>query len=81
MPIPNSLLPQLRRFGIALDTWHDDWIEKFMVNSQVGNYPHKGVGLHFHFAKLFLSSRAFRGAWHESSAHYDLSLDLQSPLT
>jgi hypothetical protein len=62
MPVPPSKLAQLRRFSIALDTWYADWSDSFGPNARVGNYPAKGVGLHFHFAKLYLCSHAFRGA-------------------
>ncbi|RLL96985.1 hypothetical protein CFD26_101531 [Aspergillus turcosus] len=61
-PVAPQMLPQLRRYSIALDTWHADWNESFVSNRNVGNYPQKGVGLHFHFAKLYLCSHAFRGA-------------------
>lgn len=53
--------PVLRRCMIALDTWRADWNEKFGRHIHVGEYPRKGVGLHFHFAKLYLCSHAFRG--------------------
>ncbi|KAL2811866.1 hypothetical protein BJX63DRAFT_443843, partial [Aspergillus granulosus] len=61
-PLPPTRLAQLRRFSIALDTWYADWSDQFGPNVNVGNYPAKGVGLHFHFAKLYLCSHAFRGA-------------------
>ncbi|KJK74958.1 hypothetical protein H634G_09792 [Metarhizium anisopliae BRIP 53293] len=60
-PVSPSQMPQLRRFAIALDTWHADWRERFRPHEKVGNYPAKGVGLHFNFAKLYLCSHAFRG--------------------
>ncbi|KAL4872786.1 hypothetical protein BDV12DRAFT_126325 [Aspergillus spectabilis] len=60
-PVPIQKLPQLRRCLIALDTWYADWNETFSLNQNVGNYPQKGVGVHFHFAKLYLCSHAFRG--------------------
>lgn len=59
--IPPQTIPQLRRYSIALDTWFADWHESFQENRRVGNYPAKGVGFHFHFAKLYLCSHAFRG--------------------
>ncbi|RVX67866.1 hypothetical protein B0A52_08471 [Exophiala mesophila] len=58
--LSDRLIPQLRRLGIALDTWRADWYEKFQTNLHVGNYPRKGVDLHYHFAKLFLCSHVFR---------------------
>ncbi|CAI7581006.1 unnamed protein product [Penicillium glandicola] len=60
-PIAPQTLPQLRRYSIYLDTWFADWSETFKVNRNVGNYPQKGVAFHFHFAKLYLCSHAFRG--------------------
>ncbi|KAJ5759095.1 hypothetical protein N7520_006251 [Penicillium odoratum] len=59
--IASETIPQLRRYSIALDTWLADWNESFAENRNVGNYPKKGVGFHFHFAKLYLCSHAFRG--------------------
>ncbi|CAG8925449.1 unnamed protein product [Penicillium salamii] len=59
--IAPQTLPQLRRYSIYLDTWFADWNEQFKANQNVGNYPQKGVGFHFHFAKLYLCSHAFRG--------------------
>ncbi|OOQ89140.1 hypothetical protein PEBR_10793 [Penicillium brasilianum] len=59
--IAPETIPQLRRYSIALDTWFADWHESFSENRRVGNYPQKGVGFHFHFAKLYLCSHAFRG--------------------
>jgi hypothetical protein len=61
-PVDSESIPSLRRYMIALDTWRADWNERFSHNPKVGNYPKKGVGLHFHFAKLYLCSHAFRGA-------------------
>jgi hypothetical protein len=60
--LSDQLIPQIRRLSIALDTWRADWNERFRVNEGVGNYPRKGVGLHYHFAKLYLCSHVFRRA-------------------
>lgn len=59
--LSSTQLVQLRRFGIRLDTWYADWKDRFGPNQRVGNYPAKGVGLHFYFARLYLCSHAFRG--------------------
>jgi hypothetical protein len=59
-PLTDSSLSDFRRLSIALDTWRADWEEKFRFNAHVGNYPAKGVALHYHFAKLYLCSHAFR---------------------
>lgn len=77
-PVSVDLIPNLRRFNIALDTWRADWSESFGINAHVGDYPRKGVSLHYHFAKLYLTSHAFRGA-PVSNAHriYQLSAELE----
>lgn len=67
-PLRLSQIPPLRRFAIALDSWHADWRDKFGPNNRVGNYPAKGVGLHFYFAKLYLYSHAFRGLHNDPSS-------------
>src|SRR6201999_3071379 len=74
--LSDQLIPQLRRLSIALDTWRADWNERFHVNECVGNYPRKGVGLHFHFAKLFLCSHAFRRAPAAGGEQLQLDPDL-----
>jgi hypothetical protein len=58
--LPNHLTPQIRRLNIALDTWRADWQERLLYSEAIGNYPSKGVTLHYHFAKLFLYSHVFR---------------------
>ena len=55
------MIEALRRLSIRLDQIRADWTEKFTVNRYVGDYPKKGVGLHYHFARLYLFSAAFRG--------------------
>ncbi|EXJ75415.1 uncharacterized protein A1O5_02111 [Cladophialophora psammophila CBS 110553] len=75
--LSDQLIPQLRRLSIALDTWRADWNERFHFNECVGNYPRKGVGLHYHFAKLFLCSHAFRRAPVAGGEHLQLDPDLE----
>ena len=60
-PLLPELCPQIRRFVIELDSCRADWSERFAENAHIGNYPKKGVGLHHHFAKLYLCSHIFRG--------------------
>ncbi|KAK8080631.1 Transcriptional activator of proteases prtT [Apiospora hydei] len=60
-PLSEFDLPHLRRFSIALDSIRAEWIDRFIPNAHVGNYPRKGVGLQYNFAKLYLCSHAFRG--------------------
>ncbi|KAJ5846509.1 hypothetical protein N7534_010178 [Penicillium rubens] len=76
-PIAPQTLPQLRRCSISLDTWFADWNDSFKVNRNVGNYPQKGVGFHFHFAKLYLCSHAFHGVPSSESAPQYMSPELE----
>ncbi|OBT60880.1 hypothetical protein VE03_09684 [Pseudogymnoascus sp. 23342-1-I1] len=77
LPIPTNTIGQLRRFNITLDTWRADWNERFVHNNHVGNYPRKGVGLHYHFLKLYLCSHAFRGVLKAPNALQALSPELR----
>ena len=76
-PVAVNKLSQLRRHSISLDTWYADWSERFQPNSNVGNYPRKGVSLHFHFAKLYLCSHAFRGAPLNGSLQHGMPQELE----
>jgi hypothetical protein len=76
-PVSDRLLPQLRRFGIALDTWRANWNERFSNNSVVDNYPRQTVGLHFHFAKLYLCTHAFRGMNQSVNSQFKLTPDME----
>lgn len=60
-PLPDGSLSDFRRNGIALDTWRADWEDCFTPDANIGNYPRKGISLHYHFAKLYLCSHAYRG--------------------
>ncbi|KAB8215372.1 hypothetical protein BDV33DRAFT_15218 [Aspergillus novoparasiticus] len=78
-PLSDADIPQVRRFSIALDSLRAEWGDKFNRNAYVGNYPHKGVGIQYHFAKLYLCSHALRGAG-SSHARYrapDVALELE----
>lgn len=60
-PLSESDVPHLRRFSLALDSIRAEWIYRFVPNAHIGNYPRKGVGLQYNFAKLYLCSHVFRG--------------------
>jgi len=75
-PLTLSMIEPLRRFSIKLDRIRADWTERFTCNPYVGNYPRKGVGLHYHFAKLYLSSLAFRGIGTPSFKSPDVAMDI-----
>jgi len=52
---------KVEEFSRELDEWRDNWCVRLRKNAFVGDYPAKGVLLHYHFAKLQLHSLALRG--------------------
>ncbi|EMF10767.1 uncharacterized protein SEPMUDRAFT_150769 [Sphaerulina musiva SO2202] len=60
-PLELSSIDPIRRFSISLDRIRIDWAQRLHANRYVGNYPAKGVTMHYHFARLYLFSMAFRG--------------------
>lgn len=75
-PLDSTRIEPIRRLGIKLDGVRADWTERFSRNQYVGNYPKKGVGLHYHFAKLYLYSMAFRGVGQPGFKSPDVALDI-----
>ncbi|KAK7203951.1 hypothetical protein BZA70DRAFT_282487 [Myxozyma melibiosi] len=60
-PIPEMLVRQLREFNTQVDRWAARWAGKLAVNSVLGNFPSEAVRVHYHFAKFYICSHAFRG--------------------
>lgn len=75
-PLDLAMIEPLRRHAIKLDEIRANWTERFAYNQYVGNYPRKGVGLHYHFAKLYLYSLAFRGIGQPGFKAPDVALDI-----
>ena len=80
-PLSDSEIPHVRRLSIAMDSLRAEWADRFIHNMHVGNYPRKGVGMQYHFAKLYLYSHAFRGAGSGgdpiNSRSHDAAMDLE----
>lgn len=75
-PMEITMIEPLRRLALELDGVRADWTERFSESRYVGNYPRKGVGLHYHFAKLYLYSHAFRGIGKRGFRTPDVALDI-----
>ena len=75
-PLDLHMIEPLRRYSIRLDKIRADWTERFSYNKYVGNYPRKGVGLHYHFGKLYLTSFAFRGIGRPGFKSPEVALDI-----
>jgi len=76
-PLNGAMIETLRRLSIRLDNCRADWTEKFTVNLYVGHYPKKGVGLHYHFARLYLFSAAFRGIKDPAYKAPEIAMDIE----
>ncbi|KAH8703565.1 hypothetical protein BGW36DRAFT_369545 [Talaromyces proteolyticus] len=59
--VPRAFVPHINTFSHHLDKWLAHWSSKLRVNEHIGNFPSKGVLLHYHFGKLHLFSHVFRG--------------------
>jgi len=70
------MIEPLRRLALELDGVRADWTERFTESRYVGNYPKKGVSLHYHFAKLYLYSHALRGIGRPGFRTMDIALDI-----
>ncbi|KAK0882454.1 hypothetical protein LTR87_003749 [Friedmanniomyces endolithicus] len=75
-PLTADMIDRIRRFSIRLDEIRACWTERLAHNRYVGNYPRKGVGLHYHFAKLYLYSLAFRGIGKPGFKAPEVALDI-----
>ncbi|KUJ10169.1 uncharacterized protein LY89DRAFT_701095 [Mollisia scopiformis] len=76
-PIPENLIGHLQRLNLELDTCRLEWSTKFRQHKHIGNYPRKGVSLHYHFAKLYLCSHAFRGISNNNAATNAMSREMR----
>lgn len=60
-PIPSVYATQIAAFSRQLDAWLGRWSPALARNAAIGDFPARGVLIHFHFAKLYLYSYVFRG--------------------
>ena len=59
-PLPASCVPKIAGFERDLD----NWVSRHTFhnpNKHIGNWPMKGVIIHYHFAKLYLGAYSLRG--------------------
>ncbi|KAK5111650.1 hypothetical protein LTR62_004755 [Meristemomyces frigidus] len=76
-----DMIEPIRRYANKLDEIRAYWTARFSHNRYVGNYPRKGVGLHYHFAKLYLYSIAFRGIGHPGFKSPEVERDIDELAT
>ncbi|KAL1990547.1 hypothetical protein VTN49DRAFT_6386 [Thermomyces lanuginosus] len=59
--VPREYVTHIEMFSRQLDQWQAHWAQKLQPNEHIGNFPSKGVQVHYHFGKLHLFSHVFRG--------------------
>ncbi|KAL1985249.1 hypothetical protein VTN96DRAFT_8048 [Rasamsonia emersonii] len=59
--VPRAFVAHINTFSQQLDKWLAHWSQKLQPNEHIGDFPTKGVLLHYHFGKLHLFSHVFRG--------------------
>ncbi|KAH8682896.1 hypothetical protein BGZ60DRAFT_206648 [Tricladium varicosporioides] len=60
-PVPKALATSFSNFNRQIDQWVSRFSTVFKVHEHIGDFPHKGLTLHYHFAKLYLGHHVFRG--------------------
>ncbi|CAH0037695.1 unnamed protein product [Clonostachys rhizophaga] len=56
--VANDEFESIRRYGADIDQWRRKWEQRLDPNPDIGDYPAKGVTLHYHFARLQLFGSA-----------------------
>ncbi|KKY24099.1 hypothetical protein UCRPC4_g02565 [Phaeomoniella chlamydospora] len=59
--LPKSLVVQLNHFSKQLDEWFTKFSAIFRPNPQIGDFPSKGLQMHYQFGKMYLGQHVFRG--------------------
>ncbi|RDW58887.1 hypothetical protein BP6252_13363 [Coleophoma cylindrospora] len=65
-PIPRAFATHISSFSQQLDKWLAQWSTALRANDFIGEFPSKGVLLHYHFGKLHLYAHVFRGLKNEN---------------
>ncbi|KAL1301821.1 hypothetical protein AAFC00_006009 [Neodothiora populina] len=60
MLTPNAA-DHIAHFDAQLDEWMRQWMNRLINHDSIGNFPSRGVLLHYNLAKLHLHSHVFRG--------------------
>lgn len=76
-PLPAASIDDIVRFEANLD----DWIARFSRHNQhelIGQWPNKGAIMHYHWAKLYLTSYSLRGLPESNAVIPEHFLDIAS---
>ena len=61
MGLPLSLNTQISNYSRQLDRWLNKFSTLFTPNPHIGDFPRKGLQMHYHFGKLHLGHHVFKG--------------------
>ncbi|KAL4889026.1 hypothetical protein BDV59DRAFT_205607 [Aspergillus ambiguus] len=59
--LPQALSSQILGFSRQLDRWFSKFSSLFVTNSHIGDFPTRGLQLHYQFGKLYLGHQVFKG--------------------
>ncbi|KAJ6031789.1 hypothetical protein N7540_002521 [Penicillium herquei] len=59
--VPQSLANQIIHYSRQLDRWLNKFSTLFKPDPYIGDFPKRGLQLHYHFGKLYLGHQVFKG--------------------
>lgn len=60
-PLPPALASQILNYSRQLDKWYAKFSALFVTNAFIGEFPKRGLQLHYQFGKLYLGHQVFKG--------------------
>ncbi len=71
--LAKGLAAQMTNFSKQLDKWFAKFSRLFKPHSHIGNFPMKGLQMHYQFGKLYLGHHVFKGLKGDPIPSYFLS--------
>jgi hypothetical protein len=71
--VPQSLSNQIIHYSRQLDRWFTKFSTLFKPDPRIGDFPKRGLQLHYHFGKLYLGHQVFKGLNGETIPPYFLT--------
>ncbi|KAK1150042.1 hypothetical protein N8T08_003600 [Aspergillus melleus] len=59
--VPPALANQITHYSRQLDKWFTKFSVLFKPDPHIGEFPRRGLQLHYHFGKLYLGHQVFKG--------------------
>ncbi|KAE8382748.1 hypothetical protein BDV26DRAFT_288305 [Aspergillus bertholletiae] len=59
--LPPTLTHHITNYSRQLDKWFSKFSALFITNAYIGDFPRKGLELHYRFGKLYLGHQVFKG--------------------